>query len=451
MYALGRSKGSRILKAIGKTQSPENAHRVMLARGVVDEGWNPHPLRLEVPLDIPDYDLGPMPDDDRLDLTAVEAFAIDDEGNQDPDDAIAWDGKRLWVHVADAAALIAAGSPADEAARERASSLYLPEKIVPMLPPEAAHRLGLGLEDTSPALSYAFEFDEQGVISDFSIHLTTVKVTRLSYAQADVRMNEEPFATIRKFTDTFRARRVAAGAVSISMPEVKIRVDEQGDIAITRLPEMASRNMVTESMLMAGSSAAAWCRQRNIPIPFAVQESTGEAGEDAGDSEIDDYAAQFAKRRGMKRSRTTLECSPHSGLGLEAYSRVTSPLRRYPDLIASRQIRQTILDKPPEDADSVLEGLAAFESRSGSLVQAERRSNLFWKVQWLKRRPGWTAEGVLVDRRERQGFFLIPEIALETRVAMKKNVELGGRARLKLKDADVAESTVLFVIEEVLD
>ncbi|MDF1566741.1 MAG: RNB domain-containing ribonuclease [Spirochaetaceae bacterium] len=451
MYALGRSKGSRILKAVGKTQSPENAHRVMLAQGVVDEGWNPHPLRLEVPLDIPDYDLGPMPDDDRLDLTAVEAFAIDDEGNQDPDDAIAWDGKRLWVHVADAAALITAGSPGDEAARERASSLYLPEKIVPMLPPEAAHRLGLGLEDTSPALSYAFKFDEQGVISGFTIHLTTVKVTRLSYAQADARMDEEPFATIRKFTDAFRARRVAAGAVSISMPEVKIRVDEQGDISITRLPEMASRNMVTESMLMAGSCAAAWCRQRNIPIPFAVQETTGEAGGDAGDSESDDYAAQFSKRRGMKRSRTTLECSPHSGLGLEAYSRVTSPLRRYPDLIASRQIRQTILDRPPEDADSVLEGLAAFESRSGSLVQAERRSNLFWKVQWLKKRPGWTTEGVLVDRRERQGFFLIPEIALETRVAMKKNVELGGRARLKLKDADVAESTVLFIIEEVLD
>ena len=451
MYALGRSKGSRILKAIGKTQSPENAHRVMLARGVVDQGWNPHPQRLEVPLDIPDYDLGPMPDDDRLDLTAVEAFAIDDEGNQDPDDAIAWDGKRLWVHVADAAALVTAGSPADEAARERASSLYLPEKIVPMLPPEAAHRLGLGLNATSPALSYAFEFDQQGVISDFSIHLTTVKVTRLTYAEADDRINEEPFVTIRQFTDAFRARRAAAGAVSISMPEVKIRVDDQGEITITRLPEMASRNMVTESMLMAGSSAATWCRQRNIPVPFAVQETTGEAGEDAGDSASDDYAAQFAKRRGMKRSRTTLECSPHSGLGLEAYSRVTSPLRRYPDLLASRQIRQSILGRSTQDAESVLEGLAAFESRSGSLVQAERRSNLFWKVQWLKKRPGWIAEGVLVDRRERQGFFLIPEIALETRVAMKKNVDLGGRAQLKLKDADVAESTVLFVIEEVLD
>ena len=141
----------------------------------------------------------------------------------------------------------------------------------------------------------------------------------------------------------------------------------------------------------------------------------------------------------------------HAGLGLECYSRVTSPLRRYPDLIASRQIRSTLLGMPVEDAESVLAGLAAFESRAGTMVQAERRSNLFWKLQWLKRRPGWTGEAVLVDRRERQGFFLIPEIAMETRVAMKKDVRLGDRAMLKVKETDIAESSALFVISEVLD
>jgi exoribonuclease-2 len=121
MYALGRSKGSRILKAIGKTQSPENAHRIMIAKGVKDPEWNPHPLRLDVPLGIPDYSLGEMSgDDERLNLTGIEAFAIDDEGNQDPDDAVAWDGTRFWVHVADVSGLIPVGSDADEDARERA-------------------------------------------------------------------------------------------------------------------------------------------------------------------------------------------------------------------------------------------------------------------------------------------------------------------------------------------
>jgi hypothetical protein len=76
---------------------------------------------------------------------------------------------------------------------------------------------------------------------------------------------------------------------------------------------------------------------------------------------------------------------------------------------------------------------------------------MFWKLQWLKRRPGWTAEAVLVDRRERQGFFLIPEIALETRVALKKDVKPGGHVILKVKEVDIPELSVLFIIQEVLE
>jgi exoribonuclease-2 len=463
MFALGRSKGSRILKALGKTQTPENAHRVMITRNVKDIGWNPHPLRLDVNLDVPDFPLESLPaDEERLDLTGTEAFAIDDEGNQDPDDAVAWDNGTFWVHVADAAAAISAGSPADMAARERSSSLYLPEKTVPMLPFEAAETLGLGHQATSPALSYAFKTNPGGEVTGFSIHLTTVRVTRLTYQEADDRIRAQPFLSMCRVTDAFRAKRVAAGAVSITMPEVKIRVDGDGEVHITPLPDLASRSLVTEAMLMAGSWAARWCLEKGIPIPFAVQKASGDEVEVAAADPPtapaapaapakNDFVAEFNKRRGMKRSRTTLECAPHSGLGLEAYSRVTSPLRRYPDLIASRQIRSALLGRPTESAESVLEGLAAYESRSGTLVQAERRSNLFWKLQWLSRRPDWTTEAVMVDRRERQGYFLIPEIAMETRAALKKDVKLGGRAILKLKEADIAESTALFVIQEVLD
>jgi len=454
MYALGRSKGSRILKALGKTQSPENAHRVMISKAVKDPEWNPHPLRLEVALDYPDYPLGDLDaSEERLDLTDVEAFAIDDEGNQDPDDAIAWDGKTFWVHVADAAGLIHEETPEDEAALERASSLYLPELTVPMLPFEAVEKLGLGLHKTSPALSYAFEISggDDIAITSFSIHLTTIRVTRLSYGEADERMTEEPFSTMKRITDAFREKRRDAGSVSISLPEVKLRVNKDGEINITPLPELSSREMVTESMLMAGSQAALWCQERNIPIPFAVQETSGSSENQPDEAAKDDLVAQFNLRKGMKRSRTTLKCSPHGGLGLEAYTRVTSPLRRYPDLITSRQIRLILQGKEALDEEAVLAGLAAYETSIGSLIQAERRSNLFWKLQWLKRRPDWCGEAVLVDRRDRQGFFLIPEIALETRVAMKVDVKLGGRVMLKVKDVDIAESSVLFVIQEVLE
>ena len=182
--------------------------------------------------------------------------------------------------------------------------------------------------------------------------------------------------------------------------------------------------------------------------PEARSAFVGGAERESSQTETPNYVEEFEKRRGMKRSRTTLECGPHSGLGLSAYTRVTSPLRRYPDLIASRQIRSRICGRPPEDPESVLAGLAAFESRSGSLVQAERRSNLFWKLQWLARRPGWSTRAWLLDRRERAGLFLIPEIALEVRAALKTPLRPGDRATLKLKEVDIPESTALFIIQE---
>ena len=501
MYALGRGKGSRILKALGKTQSPENAHRVMLAYGVKEKTWNPHPLRLDVPLDVPDYSLadgennpgGEPGETERLDLTHVEAFAVDDEDSKDPDDAVAWDGERFWVHVADAAAVIPPGSEADLAARERASSLYLPEKTVPMLPPEAVQRFGLGLASESPALSYAFGFDDDLRVTDFSIHLTRVRVTRLTYSEAEGRMAEGPLAVMKRITDAWARRREGGGAVSIRMPEVKVRVDDSGEVWIRPLPELDSRRLVAEAMLMAGAYAADFCRREGIPVPFAVQEGEGSvtagvglegcglgAGGVAGgapeppappskggppppqavpggtvappppESSTPDYPAEFEKRRGMKRSRTTLECAPHFGLGLPAYTRVTSPLRRYPDLIASRQIRRHIRGEPLETPESVLAGLAAFESRGGSLTQAERRSNLFWKLQWLARRPGWSAPACLLDRRERAGLFLIPEIALEVRVPLKTPLSPGNRVILELREVDIPESSATFIIQETI-
>jgi len=449
MYALGRLKNSRILKALGRVQSPENAHRLLVSKKIKAPFWNPHLLRLKVPLEPPPY--APVEfakGEKRFNLCDIEAFAIDDEGNTDPDDALSWDGRRFWVHVADVAGLIPANSSADESARERASSLYLPERQVPMLPPEMTARIGLGLHPTSPALSYAFEIDAEGNISDFSIHLSTIRVTRLSYKEADERLSEEPFDTMRRICAAFRGRRERAGTITIKMPEVKLYLDGEGSIQLVALPDCESRNLVAEAMLMAGSYAAAWCSEREIPIPYAVQNPPDRpASEDTENF----YLMQFNLRRGLKRSRITLERAPHAGLGLESYTRVTSPLRRYPDLISSQQIRAAVLGQKTRDAESVLPAVAAAESRIESLTLAERRSNMFWKLQWLALRPNYRCEAFLVDRRERQGYVIIPELAYETRIALKKEIKLGSCIRLELKKVDIFELSATFTILEVLE
>jgi len=453
MCALGRAKGSRILKALGRVQNPKNAHRLLISKKVKAPFWNPHPLRLDVPLEPAPYiPVEFTKGEKRLNLCDTEAFAIDDEDNTDPDDAISWDGRKFWVHVADVAGLIPADSPADESARERASSLYLPERKVPMLPLELTAKLGLGLHPTSPALSYAFEIDTEGSISDFSIHLSTIRVTRLSYKEADKRLGEEPFATMKKICTAFRFRREKAGTITINMPEVKLHLDEAGNVQIRPLCDYESRNLVAEAMLMAGSYSAIWCRERGIPIPYAVQDAPDESpNSSAPENSESCYLVQFNLRRGMKRSRITLESAPHAGLGLESYTRVTSPLRRYPDLISSQQIRAAILGRKTRDDKSILLAVGAVESRIEALTLVERRSNIFWKLQWLTLRPNYTCKAFLVDRRERQGYVIIPELAYETRIALKKEIKLGSCVRLELKKVDIFELSAVFTILEVLE
>lgn len=155
--ALGQSEKSRLLREMRRAETRENAHALLMELQHWSEWTDPYPQRTgaittQVALGVP-----ALPEEARLDLTRLPAFAIDDEGNQEPDDAIGLEGDRLWVHVADAAALAPAGSELDMEARARGATLYLPEGPVRMLPQGAVDALGLGLTEVSPALSFAWK------------------------------------------------------------------------------------------------------------------------------------------------------------------------------------------------------------------------------------------------------------------------------------------------------
>ena len=178
--ALGKRTSSRALRELGRTQSPERAHALLCELGHWNATVNPYPQRLEVDTRVPQAALPDLSEETRLDLTHLAAFAIDDAGNKDPDDALSWHDNRLWVHVADVAALAPPDSDADLEARARGCNLYLPEGTVPMLPPAATQALGLGLQDVSPALSFGLEVNADGGIVKTEIVPSWVRVTRLT-------------------------------------------------------------------------------------------------------------------------------------------------------------------------------------------------------------------------------------------------------------------------------
>ena len=191
--ALARFKSdkSRTLKELGKAETPEEAHRLLLASGAWTVWENPHPSRFGLGRDSAKIIPQPPPEEKRLDLTGLGAFAIDNPWSDDPDDAVSLEGPDadgrycLWVHVADPAASILPESPADVEARNRGATLYLPEGASRMLAAEALPLFALGLSEVSPALSFKMVLNPDLTIRETEVFLSLVRVVRLSYAEAD--------------------------------------------------------------------------------------------------------------------------------------------------------------------------------------------------------------------------------------------------------------------------
>ena len=438
--ALGKSEDCRLLRALNQSVTREHAHQLLLKLGVWVETTNPYPARFDQPLDSPILHLGEISFESRMDLTNYPAFAIDDEGNTDPDDAISFINARLWVHIADVAALVLPDSPADLEARGRGANLYLPDRTITMLPTEATQILGLGLSERSPALSFELELNAEGQVVICQIQRTWVKVDRLTYQAAEPLLEQSPFQSMLKVTQQFRRQRIERGAIMIELPEVRFEV-QAGRVFLRPLPRLKSREMVTDSMLMVGEAVARFAFQNDIPFPYAVQDSTG-----TDRPEIQNLSEMFAFRKKMKPSQLTAVARPHAGLGLEVYSRATSPLRRYLDLVVHQQLRAFTKGQPTMSSQDIMTRIGATQAVTGKLRKAERFSNAHWTLVFLIQNPNWQGKGILVEHRGPRAVVLIPDLGLETQLQMSGAVALNTEINLACVRVDLVNLSTQFKI-----
>jgi exoribonuclease-2 len=438
--AHGQRPDSRVLRALGIADSPEKAHDLLLKLQRWDPTVNPYPLRLGVALSQPDSQLSPLLHEPRRDLTHLPAFAIDDEGNQDPDDALSLEGNRLWVHVADVAALVPPDSEADLEARARGANLYLPEITVTMLPVEATRQLGLGLSEVSPALSFGLDLSDDGRLVDVEVVPSWVRVTRTTYAEVSERLDEEPFKTMYRLMQLSEERRIEEEAISIELPEVKISVQE-GQVSIEPLQPLPSRTLVSEAMVLAGEAVARFALERGLPFPFTTQPPPDTFERPTT------LAEMFAVRKTLKRSQQTSIPAPHAGLGLEVYARATSPLRRYLDLVVHQQLRAFLRGDHTLDEEEVMERVGAAEAVTGSGRQAERLARRHWTLVYLLQHPNWHGTGVLVEKRGTRGTLLIPELSLEVQLPVPETMLLDAHVPLVLTGVNLAELEAYFRLE----
>lgn len=438
-FALGRTGSTAVLKALSIATTPENAHRLLLKLGVWAPSFNPYPKRMNTALKAEYPPVDQFAEEDRLDLTHLQTYAIDDEGNSDPDDAISIEGDRIWIHIADVAWVVRPDTPIDLHARSYGATHYLPEGTTAMLPPELTGLLGLGLQPVSPALSFGITLDAGGAVADVVVHPTRIVVQRLTYVQAEQMLDQPFFRKLDELTCRYRAVRIANHAVIMNFPEVRIRVVD-GEVVITPLPMTKSRALVAEAMMMAGAAAARYSLTHAIPFPYTVQPppEVFEAPET--------LSGMFAYRKKLQPSRIQSQAEPHAGLGIPLYSRTTSPLRRYIDLVAHQQLRAFLLKTGMMDEQTITNRIGAYNAVIGNVQKLERQSNLHWTMVYLTQHPQWTGQGIVVDKNDRYCIVLLPDLALETRLTALGGCSLDTVLDLKVGAVDIADLSAHFTV-----
>ena len=139
----------------------------------------------------------------------------------------------------------------------------------------------------------------------------------------------------------------------------------------------------------------------------------------------------------MRASQASSAPSAHAGLGMEIYVQATSPLRRYLDLVVHQQLRAYLAGRPLLDSQGVMERVGAADAVTGGARWAERRSNTHWTLVYLQQNPEWQGEGVVVDHRGKRSVVLLPELALESQLYLRKDVGLDGKVQLRIEAVDL--------------
>jgi len=438
--ALGKTDKSRTMHDAHLKETPEAAHRLLLETGIWGITRNPYPLRWGLSTQSATEGLESPPEEERL-TVAGTAWAIDNAWSADPDDAVAFDGTYLWVHIADPASTVMPDSSIDKAARGRGSTLYIPEGAVRMLCEDALADYALGLNEKSRALSFRILLDAAGNIEDCTVLKTIVDVKRLTYEQADGMKDSPELRPLFEIAERNVARRNKSGAVQIQMPEVHISVDPETK-QVSVLPEVhpQSSEMIREMMLLAGEGAAKFAFRNRIPFPFVSQEAPA-LPEDVPEG----LAGQFRLRRCMHRRSVGVTPGMHCGLGLNMYSQVTSPLRRYGDLIAHEQLRAFLDGRPVMDKDTMLLRVSAGDAAAQAAHKAERKSNTHWTLVYLLQNPDWTGEAVCVDKGGRQPQFCIPSLGMEMFMTPDRDIALNETVQVRAANINLPELTVDFV------
>lgn len=469
-----KTAATKVLEALDLPATAEGALRALVHCG----HWHPH-VHLGVLRRGMERDFAPaleteaaalttsLPADPdaatRVDFRSHRVYTIDSDTTREVDDGISLqndDDSRtwVWVHIADPGRFVPTGSPLDQEALRRSSTVYLAEGTIPMFPfALSAGPASLNQGQASPTLSFGAVLTADGAIEEWKICPGLVSpASRLSYEEADRALADRSLADLGSLGAAAELRlawRNARGAGGIDRKEIDLRLGEDGSIHMDEVVDSPARRLVSELMILSGEIAGRFGQDHSLALPYRSQTPPSHDLEalaviPAGP------AREFAKRRSMTKSRTATSPAPHASLGLDAYVQASSPLRRYNDLATHRCIKAVLRgEASPLDADAWDQILAVSLPASTDAAQAERESRRYWTLEHLRRQGSSPVHSAVVmgtlSGEEVQAVLLFPDLGLEWNWKPGHPVQAGQELRLRVKAADPRADRL--VLQEVRD
>lgn len=464
-----RAPALEALAALGRSETAQAAWQLLVDLKL----WSPHEnlflRRSQIPTQFPHKvsemaqcrltSPPPDPDADRVDLTRLKVYTIDDESTREIDDGLSVEflgngQQRLWIHIADPTRWVSPGDELELEARRRCTTVYLPTGMVPMFPSElATGPMSLNQGKVCTALSFGVVLDETGAVAEYEIHASLVKPTyRLTYEDADEMLElgiqaEPELESIARWSKQRQMWRRSQGAISIHMPESSIKVCDD-EITIQVLEDSPSRNLVAEMMILAGEIAGRYGESHHLALPFRGQAQP----ELPPDEELLQLPAgpvrDCAIRRCMPRSEVSVTPFRHASLGLNSYTQVTSPIRRYTDLLAHFQIKAHLRGEPlPFSITTTQELILSISSTAYEATLVERQTNRYWGLEYLRRHPNEVWQALLLRwlrEHESLGLVLLEELGLEMAMRFNRPIEVGERLQIKAVYVDPRQDIIQF-------
>ena len=385
----------------------------------------------------PAHDVPGLPEG--LPLAPVRAFSLDDVGTNEIDDAFSLqrtgDRLRIGVHIAAPGLAFGPGSTLDGFARERLSTAYMPGRKFTMLPEDVIQRFSLDQGGERPAISLYFDVAPDWSVAGRHTRLERVPVAaNLRHAQYD-RLNElfetgeragldyeEDLEALWRIALALEARRgrPSAGAMAL---DYNFHVEEGRVRIVPRKRGAPLDKLVSELMILVNTSWGELLAERDVAAIYRVQ-STGKV-------------------------RLSVHPEPHEGLGVSCYAWMSSPLRRYVDLVNQWQLIAALGgQRAPysRNSDALLAALRAFEVTYARYDEHQRAMETYWVLRWLEQEAIASLEAVVL----RENLVRVERAPLVTRVPSLPVLDPGTRVRLEVGQMDLIERTVSLVYRETL-